>query len=86
MKISLPAYADYSVALSTDDAIYGGQELIQHMDYPAYADENGNSTITVYLPARTAVVFREGERKEVPSKPKELKKPAKTGKATKKAK
>ena len=86
VKISLPAYADYSVALSTDDAIYGGQELIQHMDYPAYADENGNSTITVYLPARTAVVFREGERKEVPSKPKELKKPAKTGKATKKAK
>lgn len=70
VKISLPAYADYSVALSSDDAVYGGQGLVEHIAYPAQADEKGNSAITVYLPARTAVVFREGKKKILPSKPK----------------
>ena len=85
VKISLPAYADYTVALSTDDEVYGGQGLIGHIDYPAHADEKGNSTVTVYLPARTAVVLREGAPKALPPKPKApKKKTAKTEKSTKK--
>ena len=85
VKISLPAYADYTVALSTDDAEYGGQGLIGHIDYPAHADEKGNSTVTIYLPARTAVVLREGAPKALPPKPKApKKKTAKTEKTSKK--
>ena len=85
VKISLPAYADYTVALSTDDAEYGGQGLIGHIDYPAHADEKGNSTVTIYLPARTAVVLREGAPKALPPKPKAPKKrTAKTEKTSKK--
>ena len=85
VKISLPAYADYTVALSTDDVEYGGQGLIGHIDYPAHADEKGNSTVTIYLPARTAVVLREGAPKALPPKPKApKKKTAKTEKTSKK--
>ena len=33
--------------------------------YPAQVDDEGASTVSLYLPARTAVVLREGERREV---------------------
>ena len=66
IRVSLPAYADYTVALSTDDSKYGGQDLVQHITYPAHVDEKGCSTVTLYLPARTAAVLREGEIKPMP--------------------
>ena len=59
IKVPLPAIADYSVALCTDDAVYGGFGQVQHITYPAQVDEKGNSSIALYLPARTAVVLRE---------------------------
>lgn len=63
VTVSLPACADYTVALSTDDLKYGGQNRIGHITYPAHVDGKGNSTVQLYLPARTAVVLREGERR-----------------------
>ena len=59
ITVPLPAIADYEVALCTDDAKYGGFDQVQHITYPAKVDEKGNSTVTLYLPARTAVVLKE---------------------------
>lgn len=73
VTIPLPVYADYTVALSTDDKKYGGQELVEHILYPAHVDSKGNSTVTLYLPARTAVVLKEGARKEFPKQPEDTK-------------
>ncbi len=61
LTVSLPNCADYTVAMSTDDEKYGGWNQIAHIDYPAQVDEKGNSTISLYLPARTAVVLKEGK-------------------------
>ncbi len=61
LRVSLPNNADYTVAMSSDDEKYGGWNQVAHMTYPAQVDEEGNSTISIYLPARTAVVLREGE-------------------------
>lgn len=68
VEISLPDIADYEVAMCSDDAKYGGNDLVAHMKYPAQVDKEGNSTIKLYLPARTAVVLKELKR------PKEAKK------------
>ena len=65
VKVPLPAIADYTIAMSSDDAVYGGNDLVEHITYPAQVDEKGNSAITLYLPARTAVVLKEGERREM---------------------
>ncbi len=62
LRISVPALADYTVALSSDDAQYGGQDRIAHMTYPA-KKLGESSCIELYLPARTAVVLAEGNRK-----------------------
>ena len=59
VEISLPAIADYQVALCSDDGKYGGNDLIAHMKYTAQVDSQGNSTVKLYLPARTAVVLKE---------------------------
>lgn len=59
VEISLPDIADYEVAMCSDDAKYGGNDLVAHMKYPAQVDKEGNSTIKLYLPARTAVVLKE---------------------------
>lgn len=59
IRVPLPAIADYTVALCTDDGIYGGFDQVQHITYPAQVDGQGNSAITLYLPARTAVVLKE---------------------------
>lgn len=63
VKVPLSVCADYTVAMSSDDGKYGGQDRVEHILYPASVDEKGNSTITLYLPARTAVVLKEGEKK-----------------------
>ncbi len=67
VEISLPAIADYQVALCSDDGKYGGNDLIAHMKYTAQVDSQGNSTVKLYLPARTAVVLKE---MPIPLKPK----------------
>ena len=64
VEISLPDIADYEVAMCSDDAKYGGNDLVAHMKYPAQVDKEGNSTIKLYLPARTAVVLKELKREK----------------------
>lgn len=68
VEISLPDIADYEVAMCSDDAKYGGNDLVAHMKYPAQVDKEGNSTIKLYLPARTAVVLKELKRAEAAEK------------------
>ena len=57
--VPVPSNADYTVALSTDDEKYGGQNLIEHITYPAKVFD-GKYFVELYLPARTAVVLKEG--------------------------
>ncbi len=80
VKVPLPAPADYTIAMSSDDEKYGGQNLVAHITYPAHIDEKGNSNITLYLPARTAVVLKEGPRIELPKQPQTAVPRVKTGK------
>lgn len=70
VEISLPDIADYEVAMCSDDAKYGGNDLVAHMKYPAQVDKEGNSTIKLYLPARTAVVLKELKRPQEAEKQK----------------
>lgn len=64
IRVPLPTIADYTVALCTDDSVYGGFDQVQHITYPAQVDGQSNSAITLYLPARTAVVLREIPREK----------------------
>ena len=64
ITVPLPTIADYEIALCTDDGKYGGFDQVQHITYPAQVDEKGNSSITLYLPARTAVVLQEVPKTE----------------------
>ncbi|MCD8382489.1 MAG: alpha amylase C-terminal domain-containing protein [Clostridiales bacterium] len=57
--VPVPNNADYTVTLCTDDEKYGGQNLVEHMTYPAKAFD-GQYFVELYLPARTAVVLKEG--------------------------
>ena len=66
VKVSLPHIADYEVVLNTDDPKYGGQGLVGNVPYPAIVDEKGNSVISLYLPARSALVLKEGEIRLLP--------------------
>ena len=92
VKVSLPHIADYEVVLNTDDPKYGGQGLIGDVPYPAIVDEKGNSVISLYLPARSALVLKEGEIRQLPVEKAEeavsaqdvtAEKPSKTEKAPK---
>ena len=51
--------ADYTVAMCSDDEKYGGQNLVEHMKYPVKKFD-GKYYVELYLPARTAVVLKEG--------------------------
>ena len=68
VKVSLPNYADYEVAFTTDDWKYGGWGQIGHGTYPAQVDESGASTVSLYLPVRTAMVLREGKVRKLAKK------------------
>ena len=57
--VPVPHNADYTVALSSDDGKYGGQDRVAHMTYPAKVFD-GQPYVELYLPARTAVVLKEG--------------------------
>lgn len=63
--IPVENYADYTVALSSDDEKYGGFNQIEHVKYPVKRF-NGQNFIEIYLPARTAVVLEEGRKRQVP--------------------
>ena len=58
--VPLPHRANYSVAMCSDDEKYGGQQLVEHMTYRV-RNIDGKPSIMLYLPARTAVVLREGK-------------------------
>ena len=79
--VPVPREADYEVKLCSDDEIYGGQGLVEHMTYPTKVFD-GKHYVELYLPARTAVVLKEIPRKKA-APPKEEKKPAKAAKKNK---
>ena len=66
VKIPLPHYANYTLALNSDSPKYGGQDLAGNVNYYASVDNKGNSSISIYLPARSALVLREGAIIELP--------------------
>ena len=57
--IPVHANADYTLKLSTDDEAYGGNNLVAHMKYNVKKFDD-QYFIELYLPARTAVVLKEG--------------------------
>ena len=57
--IPVPNNADYTVRLCSDDEKYGGQNLVEYMTYPV-KEFDGKYYVELYLPARTAVVLKEG--------------------------
>lgn len=65
--VPVPNDADYEVKLCTDDVAYGGQGLVEHITYPAKAFD-GQYYIELYLPARTAVVLKEGKIRKAKKK------------------
>ncbi len=67
--VSVPRKADYTVAMSSDDGKYGGQDLVAHIKYPVKTSkETGDNYIELYLPARTCVVLKEGKPKATRSR------------------
>ena len=50
--------AEYELVLSSDDAAYGGQDLVAHMTYHTKVFE-GQHYVELYIPARTAIVLKE---------------------------
>ena len=82
--VPVPNNADYTVKLCTDDEKYGGQNLVEHMTYPV-KEFDGQFYVELYLPARTAVVLKEGRiRKAKKSEEKTEKKAVKAAKKTEK--
>ena len=51
----------------SDDAKYGGFEQVEHIKYPVKRF-NGQNFIEIYLPARTAIVLKEGRARAIPKK------------------
>ena len=58
--VPVPHNADYTVAMCSDDEKYGGQNLVEHMKYHVKKFD-GQYFVELYLPARTAVVLKEGK-------------------------
>ena len=59
LLVPISQNADYTAVFSTDDGIYGGWDRVSHMKYPAKRFD-GQYFVELYLPARTAVVLKEG--------------------------
>ena len=66
--VPIPNNADYTVAMSTDDEKYGGWGQVKHMIYPS-KEFDGQQFVELYMPARTAIVLKEGTIR--PPKPKQ---------------
>jgi len=58
--VPVPHDADYEVVLCSDDYKYGGFGNVAHMTYPCKKFD-GQNFIELYIPARTAIVLKEGE-------------------------
>ena len=56
--VPVPADAEYTLELSTDDSKYGGQDLVADIPYPTKRFD-GQPFVELYLPARTAIVLKE---------------------------
>lgn len=56
--VPVSAAADYTIELSSDDAKYGGQGLVERMTYQTKVFD-GQHFVELYLPARTAIVLKE---------------------------
>ena len=65
--VPVPNNADYTVKLCSDDEKYGGQNLVEHMTYPV-KEFDGKFYVELYLPARTAVVLKEGRIRKTKKK------------------
>ena len=65
--VPVPNNADYTVKLCSDDEKYGGQNLVEYMTYPA-KEFDGKFYVELYLPARTAVVLKEGRIRKAKKK------------------
>ena len=65
--IPVPHRANYTVAMCSDDEVYGGQGLVKHMSYRV-RNIDGQPCIMVYLPARTAIVLQEGPELQKPGR------------------
>jgi hypothetical protein len=57
VTIPVPKAGVYTVALCSDDFCFGGDGRVAHMDY-ASRRMWGKARVSLYLPARTAVVLR----------------------------
>ena len=66
--VPVPNNADYTVKLCSDDEKYGGQNLVEHMTYPC-KEFDGKFYVELYLPARTAVVLKEGRIRKAKKAP-----------------
>ena len=56
--VPAPGAGKYQVIMSTDDFCYGGDGRIYHQTYTATKRQDGTYGFQIYLPSRTAVVFR----------------------------
>ncbi len=77
--------SDFELVMSSDDVKYGGQGLVEHMKYESKVFDEKNF-VELYIPARTAMVFKvvpKPVKKE--AKKAEKKAPAKKAAAKKKA-
>ncbi len=55
---------EYQVQMTSDDHCFGGHGRIWHQTYQAEMQENGNIGFRMYLPSRTAVVFKKLPKKK----------------------
>ena len=65
--VPVPKRADYTVELCSDDEKYGGWNQVAHQTYPV-KEFDGQYYVELYLPARTAVVLKEGKVKRANAK------------------
>ncbi|MBO5245176.1 MAG: alpha amylase C-terminal domain-containing protein, partial [Selenomonadales bacterium] len=73
--VPVKAAADYTIELSSDDAKYGGNGLIEHITYQTKVFD-GQHFVELYLPARTAVVLKERPHPKTKVRSKKAVKPA----------
>ena len=56
--VTMPECGEYEVLFSSDDYRFGGHGRVYHQTYTAQKQENGKPGFQIYLPNRTAIVFR----------------------------
>ena len=56
--IPVPEKGSYQVVMSTDDFCFGGQGRVYHQTYRAEKQPDGRIGFQLYLPNRTAIVFK----------------------------